>query len=117
MRSLITKRMTKMTKDNVERCEAHERKVGHSQEVIDSVILTCGIAMVVSRIRSREGKEIVTAFAYYPRTGCEDYVSMIEDGESVEEFTERSIDALLAKHNWMNPEVKKLIESRRGEER
>lgn len=56
------------------------------------------------------------AWAFYPRTGCQDLVSIMgnewRDVDTAEEFRERCIDLLLDRHDWFNPDVKKAIEAR-----
>ena len=55
-------------------------------------------------------------WAFYPKSGCQDMVSIMgnewKGTDTVEEFTERCIDRLLDKHDWFDPEVKKMIEAR-----
>ena len=73
-------------------------------------ILTAGIVLYVF-----ENETSVDAWAFYPRTGLENYIGStnVFSDEAVEEFFNYNIDKTLKMHSWHNPEVQRVIEYRK----
>ena len=109
MRDILVDGMAKISPITKLKVMVHSEKVLESGlSLLDNVFLTSTIVMQLVEYPTG-----VVAWAYYPKTGCEDYIFRKGDDESLEDFTERSIDRILKNHNWFNKDVELLINSRR----
>ena len=85
-----------------------ERCIDNDIEILREIQLTPTIYLYVLDYLNSD----MAAWAFYPKTGVEDYISAPHETETVREYAERCIDILLDKHDWFNPAVKALIEAR-----
>ena len=73
-------------------------------------MITAGIVLYITECKSG-----VDAWAFYPKTQLEDYISSTNasSDEEVEEFYNICIDNVLKRHSWHNPEIERVIEYRK----
>ncbi len=112
MKSLIIEGMTPITYMNEDRIECNAKRIKEAGlKILDEVIVTASMALFVIDYPTGPA-----SWAFYPNSGCEDYIASIGKSEDVRSFTDRSVDQLLRRHNWLNKDVETLINSRKGKE-
>lgn len=112
MKSLILKEMTPITYLNEDRIAEQKKRIEEAGlKILDEVIVTASMALFVIEYSTGPA-----AWAFYPNSGCEDYITGARNGEAIRNFTDRAIDQLLRNHNWLNSDVELLINSRKGKE-
>lgn len=110
-KSHISEEMKPLSKELLDNIERYARKISeHNQDILSIDILTSGISLFVTRFWTKTNDTITSAWAFYPRTGCESYISsMSEDNETLECYRKRSVKETLKRHNWFNPDVETVL--------
>ena len=107
----ITPEMEQVSEKSRETRIEYEKKISEAGIYIRrKAILTAGIVLYIFENSFDEG---LSAWAFYPKTGLEDYISSAEDDSEIEDFYNRAIDRLLKNHNWHNPDVETVVNYRK----
>lgn len=113
MRILIDKHMEPIAPREQEKFDNYIRKTESYDcicQIIDTVVITNKITLVVFKYNDIDD---CVAWAFYPRSGVQEYVDRQKDNERNDDFVERCINKLLHQHNWLDNDVAHLIEQRK----
>ena len=113
MRILIDKHMEQITPREQEKFDNYIRKTESYDcicQIVDTVVITNKITLVVFKYNYIDD---CVAWAYYPRSGCQEYVDRQHSNERNDDFVERCINKLLNQHNWFDNDVAHLVEQRK----
>ncbi len=115
MQNLILETMEPINSIDKTKVENYGKKfiAANVGDVLESFILTSKISLWIFHYPNSG----CSAWAYYPKSGCQDYISgFLEENtpSSLDDWVSKCIDTLLHKHDWFDRDVMLLIENRGG---
>ena len=103
--NLILSGSDPLSAKHLNRIRAYEEsRRTHGIEILSGTFLTGRIVLFVMRAGGN-----TSAWAYFPITGCEEFIGVIASDENIRNFTNRCIENALTRFAWNHPDAQEVV--------